>query len=217
MAYDTVSRAAFLSKVHQVAQPCYLSCDCFTGSPRCIAGGTRQACVVISARPRAVSKEMRWLQRCSPSGNTTALRMRRKTSRQATSCSHTWMTCTSSRDAPGAGMTDVGCGETPPSVNELGEDVWRGGRPTHERGFTALGVPLGHADYAHAWARRRVQEKPILPDHLPHLPDAQCAWLFLLMCTSMRANHALRNALPEVTRRYAEARDRALCMTLWAC
>ena len=34
-----------------------------------------------------------------------------------------------------------------PGVHELGDEVWRGSRLSGERGFTALGVPLGHPDY----------------------------------------------------------------------
>ena len=54
-------------------------------------------------------------------------------------------------------------------------------------------------------------------DHLPHLPDLQCAWLLLLMCASTRATHALRNIPPEDVRPYAEGRDRAVCAALHEC
>ena len=82
---------------------------------------------------------------------------------------------------------------------------------------TALGVPLGHPDYVREWGRRRVQDEQAFMDHLPHLPDLQCAWFLLLLCSSTRANHALRNIPPDMVQPYAEARDRAICATLRAC
>ena len=112
---------------------------------------------------------------------------------------------------------NAGHGAPPPGVHELGEQVWRGNRPSGERGFTALGVPLGHPDYVSEWGRRRVPHGQAFLDHLPHLPDLQCAWLLLFLCGSTRANHALRNIPPDVVQPYAEARDRAICATLWAC
>ena len=114
-------------------------------------------------------------------------------------------------------MYNAGHGAPPPGVHELGDEVWRGNRPSGERGFTALGVPLGHPDYVRKWGRRRVRDEQAFLDHLPHLPDLQCAWLLLLLCGSTRANHALRNIPPDVVQPYAEARDRAICATLWAC
>ena len=108
-------------------------------------------------------------------------------------------------------------GPAPRGVAELGEEVWRSDRPLPERGFTALGVPIGHGDYVREWGQRRLREEQALLDHLPQLPDLQCAWLLLLMYAITRANHALRNIPPEDVRPYAEGRDRAVCATLQAC
>ena len=77
---------------------------------------------------------------------------------------------------------NAGHGAPPPGVHELGDEVWRGNRPSGERGFTALGVPFGHPDYIREWGRRRVRHEQAFLDHLPHLPDLQCAWLLLLLC-----------------------------------
>ncbi|OLP78203.1 hypothetical protein AK812_SmicGene41644 [Symbiodinium microadriaticum] len=105
-------------------------------------------------------------------------------------------------------------GPAPCGVAELGEEVWHSDRPLPERGFTALGVPIGHCDYVREWGQRRLREEQALLDHLQHLPDLQCAWLLLLMCASTRATHALRNIPPEDVRPYAEGRDRAVCAAL---
>ena len=121
-------------------------------------------------------------------------------------------------------------GPAPRGAAELGEEVWRSDRPLPERGFTALGVPIGHGDYVREWGQRRLREEQALLDHLPHLPDLQCAWLLLLMCASTRANHALRNIPPEdvrhtprdatvqCARRYREqtAEGEPLASTAWA-
>ena len=48
-------------------------------------------------------------------------------------------------------------GPAPPGVDELGEEVWRGNKPPPERGFRALGVPIGHDEYVRTQARERLQ------------------------------------------------------------
>ena len=45
---------------------------------------------------------------------------------------------------------NAGHGAPPPGVHELGDEVWRGSRPSGECGFTALGVPLADPDYVGA-------------------------------------------------------------------
>eukprot|EP00439_Symbiodinium_sp_Y106_P021124 s10692_g2.t1 len=52
----------------------------------------------------------------------------------------------------------------PPGIAELGDDVWRGDKPSAQRGIVVLGTP----------------EKRRLLDELPHLPDLQCAWRAVL-------------------------------------
>ena len=81
----------------------------------------------------------------------------------------------------------------------------------------SLGVPIGPAITRANGDKRRLREEQALLDHLPELPDLQCAWLLLLMCARTRANHALRNIPPEDVRPYAEGRDRAVCAMLQAC
>ena len=47
-------------------------------------------------------------------------------------------------------------GPAPPGIRELGEDVWRGGdKPPAERGFVALGVPIGHHEFIQSCANAR--------------------------------------------------------------
>ena len=101
----------------------------------------------------------------------------------------------------------AGC-PAPRGVAELGEEVWRSDRPLPERGFTALGVPIGHGDYVREWGHSAACGKSrrcwTICIHLPHLPGLQCAWLLLRTCVSTRANHTLRNIPPEDVRPYAE-------------
>eukprot|EP00439_Symbiodinium_sp_Y106_P020020 s5424_g2.t1 len=126
------------------------------------------------------------------------------------------------RVASNVGKTRVyntGGGRAPHGVAALGDDVWHGDRAPPDRGFTALGVPLGHPAYVRDWGQRRIREEQLLLDHLPHMPDLQCALLLLLLmlCASTRANHALRNVPPNEVRPYTEDRDRAVCAALCAC
>ena len=108
-------------------------------------------------------------------------------------------------------------GPPPPGIAELGDDVWRGDKPSAQRGIVVLGTPVGHADFVQAWADARLQEERRLLDELPHLPDLQCAWLLLLFCASPRANHALRTLPPSESASYARAHDQAVWETLQEC
>ena len=45
---------------------------------------------------------------------------------------------------------------------------------------------------------------------LPQLPDLQCAWLLLLFCAAIRAQHLLRTVPPSQSAAYAEAHDHAV-------
>ena len=83
-------------------------------------------------------------------------------------------------------------GPAPPGIAELGANVWRGDAPAAERGFVALGTPLGHPRFVAAHTDTRLLEKARLLQELPLLPDLQCAWLLLAMCASPRADHILR-------------------------
>ena len=50
-------------------------------------------------------------------------------------------------------------GPSPPSIKELGQDVWRGDKPPLQRGAAVLGSPIDHAEYAQAWAEARLREE----------------------------------------------------------
>ena len=106
-------------------------------------------------------------------------------------------------------------GPAPPGLAELGPDVWRGDR--HERGMVVLGSPVGHTDFVHAWAVRRLLEEQQLLQQLPQLPDLQCSWLLLALCASPRANHALRTVPPTAIASYAAGHDDAIWHTLLDC
>ena len=108
-------------------------------------------------------------------------------------------------------------GPAPPGVRDLGDDVWRGDKPLLERGIVALGCPVGTPQFIEAWGRDRVAKEDELLRQLPLLPDLQCAWLLLAYCASPRANHALRTVPPELIRPYAAAHDAAVWGTLQAC
>ena len=105
-------------------------------------------------------------------------------------------------------------GAAPPGVAELGPDVWRGDKPPNQRGMVVLGSPVGHPDFIAAWTAQRMAQEQELLEHLPLLPDLQCAWLLLALCVSPRANHALRTVPPPDISLYAQAHDAAMWATL---
>ena len=108
-------------------------------------------------------------------------------------------------------------GEPPSGIAELGADVWRGNKPSSERGLKVLGTPIGHPHFIASWAEGRVRTGQELLSQLPRLPDLQCAWLLLAMCASPRANHALRTVPPLDIAGYAQAHNDAVWETLQAC
>ena len=56
--------------------------------------------------------------------------------------------------------------------------MWRGDAPEAERGFVALGTPIGHPQFADA----RLLEEARLLHELPLLQDLQCTWLLATAC-----------------------------------
>ena len=105
-------------------------------------------------------------------------------------------------------------GPAPPGVDELGEEVWRGNKPPPERGFLALGIPIGHDEYVRTQARERLREAREFLQAVPRLPDLQCAWLLLLFCASPRAQYLLGNVPPELAADYARSHDDEVWRTL---
>ncbi|CAE7368844.1 ccdc135, partial [Symbiodinium pilosum] len=55
-----------------------------------------------------------------------------------------------SRLTPGLTASNKAGGEAPRGIRDLGAEVWRGDKPPAERGFVALGVPIGHEDFNRA-------------------------------------------------------------------
>ena len=104
-------------------------------------------------------------------------------------------------------------GPAPAGIAELGEAVWTGNAPEAERGFLALGTPIGHPAYVASHTDARLREEALLLQELPLLPDLQCAWLILAMCAAPRADHLLRTLPPDLSASYARGHDDAV----WQC
>ena len=100
-------------------------------------------------------------------------------------------------------------GSAPPGIAELGAND----APEAERGFVALGTPLGHPRFVAAQTDTRLLEEALLLQELSLLPDLQCAWLLLAMCASPRADHLLRTLPPDLSASYARGHDDAV----WRC
>ena len=101
-------------------------------------------------------------------------------------------------------------GDAPPGVDVLGPDVWCRNLPPEQRGFVALGVPIGHTDFVKAQAANRLDAEADLLRKLMQLPDVQCAWLLLAFCAAPRAQHLLRNVPPADILPYARGHDDAV-------
>ena len=101
-------------------------------------------------------------------------------------------------------------GDAPLGVDVLGPDVWCGNLPAEQRGFVALGVPMGHPDFVKAQAASRLHAEADLLRKLMQLLDVQCAWLLLAFCAAPRAQHLLRNVPPADILPYARGHDGAV-------
>ena len=101
-------------------------------------------------------------------------------------------------------------GPAPPGIAELGTNVWRGDAPEAERGFVALGTPLGYPRFVAAHTDTWLLEEA----RLPLLPDLQCAWLLLAMCASPCAKPLSTSRapshLPNLSASYARGHDEAV-------
>lgn len=98
-------------------------------------------------------------------------------------------------------------GAAPPGVAALGPEVWRGG-------FLALGTPIGDPAFVQAAATARLDAERGLLAELLQLPDLQSAWLLLTYCAAPRAQHLLRTLPPSMSAPYARAHDAAIWHTL---
>ena len=65
-----------------------------------------------------------------------------------------------------------------------------------QRGFAALGIPLGTPEFVAAFLQTLLTKQRVLLDRLLLLADTQVAWLLLSFCAAARAQYALRTLLP---------------------
>ncbi|CAL1156747.1 unnamed protein product [Cladocopium goreaui] len=88
--------------------------------------------------------------------------------------------------------------------------------PPAQRGFVALGVPIGHPAFIACHLQARLAAEAELLEELPRLPDLQAAWLLLLFCAAPRAQHILRTVPPSQCFEYSTGHDAAIWDTLLA-
>ena len=79
--------------------------------------------------------------------------------------------------------------------------------PTHPQGIKLLGTPLGHADFVQRKLAEKIDEHRVLFHRIPQVSDLQCAWLLLLFCAALRANHVLRVVHPALSFQFAVQHD----------
>ena len=94
--------------------------------------------------------------------------------------------------------------------------MWVGNQPPAQRGFVALGVPIGHPAFIACHLQARLAAEAELLEELPRLPDLQAAWLLLLFCAAPRAQHILRTVPPSQCFEYSTGHDAAIWDTLLA-
>lgn len=105
-------------------------------------------------------------------------------------------------------------GPPPEGVAALGGEVWRGDKPPEERGLLALGVPIGDPAYVVAAGTVRAEDQDAFLQELVQLPDLQSAWLLLVYCAAPRAQHFLRTVPPSLSAGYAARHDAATWHTV---
>ena len=86
------------------------------------------------------------------------------------------------------------CGEQPPDIDDLGDDVWS------SSGVMILETSLGSGEFLSRIEDKRRMEEHRLWDSIPWSPDLHCAWQVLIQCAGPRCHHLLRTASPSLTR-----------------
>ncbi|CAE7415332.1 CPY1 [Symbiodinium sp. KB8] len=178
---DTVSRAAFLTKLREVAPALVRYVRAWYGGTSTYlwwdAEGRRPEMSQGDGCEQAPALYTPWR-------NTTPwLRHKGDWSRGISSPALDDVTRTVERHAGVAanlGKTRVyraSGGPPPPNVEALGPDVWCGGDSEPAScGFVALGVPIGHTEFMRRSLAARLEEERPLLQELPELPDMQGAW-----------------------------------------
>ena len=106
-------------------------------------------------------------------------------------------------------------GEEPPGFQHLTVEarladptvvVWKGGEDI-------FGTPLGHLEYVVVQLQPTTESHRTLLERIPALTDLQSAWLLLLFCGTLRANHSLRVVHPCLIESFARQHDAGV----WQC
>ena len=203
-AYDTISRAAFLCKLREVAPALVPFVSLWYGQPPSLL--PTSACNLVNAWPILAAFLDDVYVVTTPARAREALDV----------------VTTSIQDRAGVAANlsktrvyNRAGGPAPAGIAELGEAVWTGNAPEAARGFLALGTPIGHPAYVASHTDARLREEARLLQELPLLPDLQCAWLILAMCAAPRADHLdlLRTLPPDLSASYARGHDDAV----WQC
>ena len=168
-AYDTVSRAALLRKLHQVAPALLPFVRLFYGQPSVYcwwdasgtcrnihqAEGCEQGDALAPALlslgqhdglERAAAELQAGEELLAYLDDLYVITGSRRAREGFDLASRVREHCGIASNVGKTRVYNAGHGAPPPGVHELGDEVWCGNRPSGERGFTALGVSLGHPD-----------------------------------------------------------------------
>ena len=111
-------------------------------------------------------------------------------------------------------------GPPPPGVADLGLEVWRGDKPPQERGFVALGTPIGTPEYVRTWGVERLEVDDALLRQLPCCPTSSARGSSSASAQRHWQTTRLRTVPPDLIAPYAAARDAAIWGTqpgTWPC
>ena len=95
----------------------------------------------------------------------------------------------------------------PPSIADLGVNVWKSNLPMHERGITIVGTPFGCQEYMDNVGLKKLGEEAKLISSVLKLPSIQVAWLLLYFCIVPKINHLLRTLSPASVENIASLHD----------
>ena len=95
-------------------------------------------------------------------------------------------------------------GTLPEGMDTLGENAWS------PKGLLILGTPIGSPSFVQTHANSRILDEQILWDAIQHVPDLQCAWQILLQSANPRCNHLLRTLMPTDSCGYARKHDEGM-------
>ena len=163
-AYNSMSRAAFLGKLREVAPELLPFVHLFYSGPSTYCWWVvAWRCRDVWESPGTVCP---WAARCLPAAFLDDLYVITSPSRARAALDETVRAvedrCGIASNLRKPRVIAAAAGPAPPGIAELGDDVWRGDKPGAQRGVVVLGSPVSHPAFVQSWAEERLRTEQLM-------------------------------------------------------